>query len=73
MVKKSPLCSVVRSERVEPRPGFCHGWRLTMPACERVSAAAVPPVTVRCRKRCSGRDRTRDARVGEVAVGRWDW
>jgi hypothetical protein len=64
-------CTVLRS--VTPRPGYCHGWRLVLPACERYSAAAEPPVSVACRKRCSGRDSCRDMKRGQRAAERWDW
>lgn len=69
----SPRCAVLRAEPAPPRPGYCHGWRLMMPACVRHSAAADPPVTVGCSRDCSGKDSVRDQKRGERAVERWDW
>jgi hypothetical protein len=66
-------CTVLHAKQVPPRPGYCHGWRLVLPACERYFAAAVPPVSVGCSRQCSGRDATRDQTRGARATVGWDW
>jgi hypothetical protein len=66
-------CTVLRAEPTPPRPGFCHGWRLILPACERHSAAAEPPITVGCSRTCAERDAVRDQPRGARAVAGWDW